>query len=70
MTLINTYSNEAEAYIDKGFLENHGIESQVDSNAISTIFPGPGNWTGNVSLYVADDKAEEARQLLADRPKN
>lgn len=67
MKLLNQYSNEAEAYIDKGFLESNGIECEVISNAMSDIFPAPGAGNGSIDLYVADSQYKEASQLLFHR---
>lgn len=67
MTLINQYSNEGEAYIDKGFLESNGIPAEVESDAMSDIFPAPGSGTGSIGLYVPDEKASEAIKLLNQR---
>ena len=52
MRLLNQYSNEQEAYIDKGFLESNGIPAEVVSNAMSDIFPAPGSGIGSIDLYV------------------
>ena len=67
MRLLNQYSNEAEAYIDKGFLESNGIECDVISNAMSDIFPAPGAGNGSIDLYVSDQQYEKASQLLFHR---
>lgn len=67
MYLINQYANVEEAYIDKGFLESNGIPAEVDSSAMSEIFPAPGAGTGSVSLYVPNDRAQEAIKLMDDR---
>ena len=67
-TVINQYSNEAEAYLDKGFLANYGIAAEVDANAMSDIFPAPGAGTGSILLLVPEDEAEKAEKLLSDRP--
>ena len=67
MKLLNQYSNEAEAYIDKGFLESNGIECEVISNAMSDIFPAPGAGNGSIDLYVADSQFEKAADLLFHR---
>lgn len=64
MKLLNQYSNEAEAYIDKGYLESNGIECEIISNAMSDIFPAPGAGNGSIDLYVADNQYREAYQLL------
>ncbi|MCH5241840.1 MAG: DUF2007 domain-containing protein [Muribaculaceae bacterium] len=67
MRLLNQYSNEAEAYIDKGFLESNGIECEVISNAMSEIFPAPGAGNGSIDLYVPDSEYEKASELLFRR---
>ena len=67
MRLLNQYSNEAEAYIDKGYLESNGIECEVVSNAMSDIFPAPGSGNGSIDLYVADNQYTEAEKLLFHR---
>lgn len=67
MRLLNQYSNEAEAYIDKGYLESNGIECDVISNAMSDIFPAPGSGNGSIDLYVPNSEFEKASQLLFHR---
>lgn len=67
MRLLNQYSNEAEAYIDKGYLESNGIECDVISNAMSDIFPAPGSGNGSIDLYVPDSEYERAADLLFHR---
>ena len=64
MRLLNQYSNETEAYIDKGYLESNGIECEVISNAMSDIFPAPGSGNGSIDLYVPDSDYEKASELL------
>ena len=64
MKLLNQYSNEAEAYIDKGFLESNGIKCEVISNAMSDIFPAPGAGVGSIDLYVDDNQFTQAEELL------
>ncbi|MCH5233321.1 MAG: DUF2007 domain-containing protein [Muribaculaceae bacterium] len=67
MRLINQYSNVAEAYIDKGFLESNGIKAEVVSDAMSDIFPAPGAGGGSINLYVPDSDYEKASELLFKR---
>ncbi len=68
MTTIQQYSNQAEAYIDKGYLESHGIPAEVQSDALSEIFPAPGAGIGSISLIVPDKYAAEAEHLMNNRP--
>lgn len=67
MRLINQYSNEQEAYIDKGYLESNGIPAVVESNAMSDIFPAPGSGNGSIDLYVPEEDYEKAVKLLFHR---
>lgn len=67
MKLLNQYSNEAEAYIDKGYLESNGIPCEIISNAMSDIFPAPGSGNGSIDLYVEDKDYSEAEKLLFHR---
>lgn len=64
MRLLNQYSNETEAYIDKGMLESNGIKCEIISNAMSDIFPAPGAGNGSIDLYVDDNQFKEAEELL------
>lgn len=67
MRLLNQYSNEAEAYIDKGYLESNGIQCDIISNAMSDLFPAPGSGNGSIELYVPDSEYEKASVLLFHR---
>lgn len=67
MTIINQYTDLAEAYIDKGFLVNNGIPAEVESDALAGIYPGIGG-LGSISLAVPDNYAETARKLMDSRP--
>lgn len=67
MKLLNQYSNEQEAYIDKGFLESNGIPCEVISNAMSDIFPAPGAGNGSIDLYVEDKDYDKAYSLLFEK---
>ena len=67
MTVINQYTDLAEAYIDKGFLVNNGIPAVVESDALSGIYPGIGG-LGAITLAVPDKYAERAQELMDSRP--
>lgn len=66
--VVNTYSTLPEAYIDKGFLDNHGLHAQVQEQALSELFPAPGAGLGSISLLVPENEAAEAVKLLESRP--
>jgi len=69
MRILNNYDTESAACIDKGFLESHGIPAYVDADAMSSVFPAPDAGTSTINIFVDDDRYEEARRLLASRPK-
>ena len=64
--IVNTYSNEAEAYIDRGLLESHGIPAQVEAGALSELFPAPGAGTGSIRLLVPDSVVAEAERIIRE----
>ena len=55
------------AYIDRGYLESHGIPAEVECDALSEIFPAPGSGVGSIRLIVPDQYADEAQRLMRDR---
>lgn len=67
MTTIQEYSNQAEAYIDKGYLDSQGIPAKVISDALSELFPAPGSGSGSIYLIVPDNYADRARELMEHR---
>lgn len=69
LEMLESYGSQQEAYLDKGFLANHGIPSEVYATALSSIFPGPIQPEGAICLYVPKEYIDEARKLMASRPK-
>lgn len=67
MKLLQEYSNLQEAYIDKGFLIDNGINAEVQADALSEIFPAPDAGNGSIYLLVPDNQLQEARELLSSR---
>lgn len=66
MTIIKEYTSAPDAYIDEGFLKNHGIVCRVDQSALTSLFPGTP--LESIKLLVKSDEAAEAQKLLEDRP--
>lgn len=64
MVLFKDYRTEADAYVDKGLLEENGIECVVLNNALTSIYPAPDSTMGRVSLYIEEGKEKEALELL------
>lgn len=66
MKEIASFPNIEAAYIAKGMLENYGIESEVQQNGVSSVFPAPGAYNGGIVLCVADGDAKQALRLLKE----
>lgn len=64
MKEICSFPSVESAYIAKGMLESHGITCEVQQNGLSSVFPAPDAYYGGVTLYVEEDKVEEAILLL------
>lgn len=64
MRIVATFPDIVSANIVQGMLENHGIASVIDNQAMSSLYPTPlsGNW--ELRLMVNDKDYDEARQLL------
>lgn len=67
MSLITVYRsfNEAEAQLAKSRLEAADIEVYLAHELAATAAEGFSMATGGVLVQVPDDKAEEAKALLA-----
>ncbi|MCM1320099.1 MAG: DUF2007 domain-containing protein [Muribaculaceae bacterium] len=64
MKLLKNYSDEAEAYIEKGMLADSGIKTILVYNSLSDVFPAPGAGTLDINLYVDDADLPQALTLL------
>lgn len=64
MKLLKIYNTEAEAYIDKAYLADNGIEALVESNAMSSVFPAPDSGTSSIGIFVDDADFERAHALV------
>ncbi len=53
-----------EAAIVRGLLDAHGIETVVTSDGPQSLFPAPAGSLGDVRVAVAEDDAEDARDLI------
>lgn len=62
-TIIAQFSTEAEAHIAKGMLENEGIAVFIEPNTMATLYAAGATWSP-IRLFVADNDAEKARELL------
>ncbi len=63
-TCIKTYLNRHEAEMDREFLETSGINAVILASDLGSILPAL-LWGAAVRLMVAEDKVEEALELLA-----
>jgi len=60
---IQTFSNEIEAEIAAGLLNEHGIETNIQADNIGGTQPAL-NLTAGVKLQVPADQAEDALKVL------
>ena len=67
MSLVTVYRSfsEAEAQLAKSRLEAAGIEVYINHDLVATSVEGFSMATGGVLVQVPDEKAEEAKTLLA-----
>lgn len=66
MRILKNYSDEAEAYIEKGRLADSGIKTILVYNSLSDVFPAPGAGTLDINLYVDDADYDEALSVLKE----
>lgn len=69
MVLLKDYCSEFEAYVDKGLLEDNGINCVVYEDALASLYPAPDLALGRIKLYIDDDKLELANRLLEEAAK-
>lgn len=64
MILFKHYGALSEAYIEKGLLEENGINCVVIEDALTSIYPAPDAMAERISLYIDADKLEQAQTIL------
>jgi hypothetical protein len=57
-------ADEIEAKVAKGLLESAGIPCWLSSDVPPTVYPLTVDGLAETRLFVPEDRAEEARQLL------
>jgi hypothetical protein len=55
--------------VDKGLLEDNGINCVVYEDALASLYPAPDVALGRIKLYIDDDKLELANRLLEEAAK-
>ncbi len=65
MKAVASFNTEAEAYIAKGMLADHGIEAITGPDHMTTLY-GAGSTWAPVELYVRDQDFDRARALLEE----
>ncbi len=66
MKTVATFPDAMSASISKGMLENNGIPSTIDNQAMSALYPTPMSGVWEVSLMVNDSDYDKATALLAE----
>jgi hypothetical protein len=63
---IGRFSSRGEAQVARAMLSEHGIEADVDADDAAGLHPELSLATGGITLSVAVEDLEEARELLED----
>lgn len=63
-TVVFRTSSALEAAIVRGLLDAHGIDTMITSDGPQALFPTPAGSLGEVRVAVADDDADDARELI------
>lgn len=58
--------NRLDAELRRGALESSGIEARLATDDAGGMHPHLGPAAGGLLLFVATDRADEAREVLAD----
>jgi hypothetical protein len=66
---VGRFGSRAEAQVARAMLSEHGIEATIVVDDVAGLHPELSLATGGLSLEVLPDDAEEARELLADVPR-
>ena len=61
MAKIGPFSNELNAKIAEGFLQNNGIDCNTKDNPMSTLYNTPDTY-----IIVSDDDEEKASELIEE----
>ena len=69
MELLKEYRTVADAYIDKGLLEENDINCVIIEDALSSIYPAPDAITGRIKLYVPDGMLQISKEILHNTEK-
>jgi hypothetical protein len=64
MILARSYQSREEAFIVQGLLRNFNIDSYLNSNAVSSIFPAPNGGIARTDLYVDESNAKAVEEIL------
>lgn len=61
--VIGEYSNDADAHIAAGMLEDNDIAVVIDSPSMATLYAAGSTWAP-VRLFVPEQDARKAAELL------
>jgi hypothetical protein len=65
---VGRFASRGEAHVARAMLSEHGIEADVDADDAAGLHPELSLATGGISLSVAVEDLDEARELLDDVP--
>ena len=68
LVVVQSYGNEAEAYLAKGALESAGIDAMIQADTAGRMREHLA-WSGaGFKILVREEDASAAREVLAPRP--
>ncbi len=65
---LKTFANRLEAELAKSVLESNAIKASVSADDAGGMRPDLGFTSGGVKLFVLDENAERALELLETEP--
>lgn len=64
LVIIASFSYDWQAHIAQGVLDEHGIESTIDNEIFSSLYPIGFNSIGGINLRVFGRDAARAKELI------
>ena len=68
LVVLNSYVNDADAYIAKGVLETNGVPCIINNEIFSSVYPvGLAPW-GSIKLLIFRRDMEKAIRIMKSKP--
>lgn len=62
--------SDGEAALVRQFLDSYGIACRVVSDVVHSVLPLSVDGLGEIRILVAPDELDDARQILAEHPRD